>query len=279
MNRGANGRVLCGVLAIALTTVLGCEPPPPLPSHMEAKSPVGGLRVTYTAQRLRDIGFSAKLVEDLGKARVGADTLTGAYTALVNLWPLPTMTSACEADLKAANFMPMNMKVGFEIEGLKPGDSLVFQVLVGPVGSGFGKLVPSDGTGPTNVKESEPMYNAMNGWAILGGKMPAARGRRSRAGAPGTQFAIELEGTPGGPDEIERYYLLNLADTAKPPQVDVIGDHDAAVVSLVDRDRYIEVGLDGIAKLMPAMGTSGPRYTFRENAVHAADCTGLPGKH
>ena len=286
MNQGVIGGIVGVVVVFAVVMAVGCkdQPAPPRTPAAASKLRPNGLTFTYTKKRLEEIGFGAAAINSFNPDGLDVKVASEPYQGHVNFRPIKFDSVACEAELKTLSFLPMNMVINIDMDGFDPKDKIVFRVLVGPVGEGAGMMVPADAKCP-NLQVNEPVYSALNGWTILGGYMPAARGRRSRAGAPGTQFAIESVGVKEDQTDVDRYYLLSQPYSQDPPppqqqpSVAVIGDNDSSVYSLKDRDYYIEVDSTGKISKPIKIIVNDPRWVFRENAVKVASCTKLPGKH
>ncbi len=145
----------------------------------------------------------------------------------------------------------------------------VFSVIVGEAGVASGAIVPAKDV--PEVEEKEPMYEVQVGYALVGGTWPAAKARRSRAGAPGTQFALELD-----TDGTERYYLLN----AQPGHKVRIHADGATEVVLFSNSDYIEMLPGDTQPVLRALASdlTGKRKAFHDLAVAAAARCGLPGR-
>lgn len=166
---------------------------------------------------------------------------------------------------------PPKIDPGFEPDDLKwqaraphrndGGDWCVYEIFTGPKGNHTGdwtiaKDIPE-------LRDNEMVYQIEKGYGLFGGNWPVARGRRSRAGAPGTQFALEVSPDQNGSDF---YYLLSS------------GENDAVRIcsgasgwncdTLKDKNKYIEVTSDGT--ILPAKDIppdlADPRRKFYENA-------------
>lgn len=79
-----------------------------------------------------------------------------------------------------------------------------------------------------------------SGYAIASGTGPIVRGRRSRAGSPGTQFVVEQ--LKNGP---ERIYLLTIAGSHVLTVHAIPEGGAVAVAELKDPDTWIEVDANG----------------------------------
>ncbi|MFN7021478.1 MAG: hypothetical protein ACK4WH_09145 [Phycisphaerales bacterium] len=90
--------------------------------------------------------------------------------------------------------------VAFDLSAAtEDGAMCVFQVLL--TKGSKGRIVASKDV--PHCPAGEPVFELTEGSAVLAGTRPVGKGRRSRAGAPGTWFAIEIVG------DKEYHYLLS----------------------------------------------------------------------
>jgi len=168
----------------------------------------------------------------------------------------------------------MNIAFDFKIKHPQsslnePAEFCVFSVLVGDASVSKGAIVPAKGV--PEVEDKEPVYEVRTGYALTGGTWPAAKGKRSRGGAPGTQFALEIDAQGN-----ERYYLLNTAGGHK---VRIQAD-SATEVELVSDTDYVELLYNETQPVRKELllDTTGERMAFHKKAVAAAARCGLPGR-
>ncbi|MFN7021479.1 MAG: hypothetical protein ACK4WH_09150 [Phycisphaerales bacterium] len=181
-----------------------------------------------------------------------------------------------------AHWFPQNSMIDFEIPTKHQGAAWCkFRVIMGPnlprdgMPAGEGETVAAKGV--PHVDPGEPIYQVNAGYIVVGGRIPAARGRRSRAGAPGSIMAVWVTPGAGKVGGTERYFLLDwkgkhrldvAPDVAGAPTLSISlkADDPSASVS------YIEVSLSSGAatvKPMPADLTD-PVWEFYRNAQNIA---------
>ncbi|MCC6322632.1 MAG: hypothetical protein IT438_14480 [Phycisphaerales bacterium] len=85
------------------------------------------------------------------------------------------------------------------------GEMCVFQALM--TKGSEGNIVPADGI--PYCTDNEPVFELTKGAVVVSGTRPVAKGRRGRAGAPGTWWAIEIDPST----QVEYFYLLSQENT------------------------------------------------------------------
>src|SRR5262249_14107260 len=126
-------------------------------------------------------------------------------------------------------------------------DPAIFEAVVGAVVGqdklGRGEMVTAE-KDDDPIQIGDPIYRASSGHVLMGGRMPVVRGKRSRAAAPGTQFALELDPVK----KVDRYYMLSkeLGDKVK-----VFSEFDHSRWKMLEYapqhpDVYLEVDEQGV---------------------------------
>jgi hypothetical protein len=212
---------------------------------------------------LRLKGSQAKQISEILHVAIPA----GGFPGEVTLRP-----SGCTDPEPGKSLHPSNVALDFKIKHPTPATAgqefCVFSILTGEAGAGTGAVVPAKDV--PQVEDTEPVYEVQVGYALVGGTWPAAKGRRSRGGASGTQFVLEIDAQGN-----ERYYLLNTQGSHK---VFIHADGATEVV-LDNHNNYIEL-LSGETQPQSrtiASDTTGQRGEFWTMAAAAAKRCNLPG--
>lgn len=242
---------------LALAAGSACDKPQPA---TPAPPPAGAGKAAAEPSITWKIGGTlAKILAEADGARPGVGEAAVEYEGSAEKVPLTLKPE------------PPKIDTGFEPDDHKwqaraphrndGGDWCVYEIITGPKGNHTGNWTTAKDI--PELLDNEQVYQVEKGYGLFGGNWPSARGRRSRAGAPGTQFALEVAPGENGSDF---YYLLSSgADDA----VRICsGASGWTCDTLKDRNKYIEVKSDGTivpAKDIPT-DSADPRRKFYENA-------------
>lgn len=182
--------------------------------------------------------------------------------------------TACKDSASGVDSTRYPSNVAFDFRAPPPPiyqgrDWCVFTAVVGAETLAKGEMVPA--LDVPHQADNSPVLQIGSGYAVLGGNYPTAKGRRGRAGAPGTQFAVELTDDPDGP---EFYYLLN--QFGHKLEVYVGEGTSKLTAELVDDQHYIKVSSDGGISVNAIAGDLD-REKFLAHAKAIADCAKLEG--
>jgi hypothetical protein len=278
------------VMSLAIIALLGCEnkPQPPSPAPAPTKpapstpaperpapgkaAPVkaGTITVKYTAKRISEITkIPQSQIELLWHAEKSEAYEGHADDEAVKF------TDDCKAAVLNGPISPKEIGKSFRVPTRQDGaDWCVFFAILGTQSTADGEVIYADADDMrvSIIQKGEPVYAVRKGYAIMGGYLPVARGRRSRGGASGTWFVVETT------DDVDRYYLLNDKGSHE-VSVLGIGEDGSKQMSdkpLTSRDKYIEVGKDGKPVEYDINKDPG-RVAFRDAAYAAAKCANLDG--
>lgn len=214
----------CAALGLGVMGMAGCDPEgeggrpgaPAVPGKTASAPPAAAepFTIVYTAERLKQLGVVRRSEGDREFISLrGAPP--EARTARFEIRPL-VLKNDCLPATYPGSSLPPKLRMGFNLASRDEiEDPCVFDLLMGPEEACKGTFAASEKDIDIIVKAGEPMYAAKTGYAILGGKNPVVRGRRSRAGAPGTWMALKIEGDdPKMEGYREVYFLLNTAENA-----------------------------------------------------------------
>lgn len=296
-------RVTWATVGLAMIGLVGCseEPEsgdpnaPAVPAKTASAPPAAAdaFTIVYTRERLERLGMLKRgLSEREYQALWSAPPEVGR--ARLEIGPLEFQSGCLPATIPR-DAMPVMCKVGFNLAS-RPQipDPCVFNVMMGPAGKAHGTFMVSETSIDEIVEAGEPVYAVMSGYVITGGKNPVVRGRRSRAGAPGTWMALKLEGEdPNQESYREVYFLLNTVDVPKRkvrvylgvPKLPHEGDQgntcppkNNETLEITDRDKAILVKGSCVFEVIDL---NQPEHAalklFRDHAAEMARCADLPG--
>lgn len=181
------------------------------------KQPVGSVRLQV----------SGLLAQAIARARMVVLDSAPVFSGTLELRP-----KACEPD------NPGVADVALDFNLTDPaGTTCVFQVLM--TKGSKGQIVPA--VDVPYCPDGEPVFELKEGSAVFTGTRPVGKGKRSRAGAPGTWFAIEIEG------DKEYHYLLSddAADEYVVSTTKNDGSSDWKMLTHASRAQYIMVDSAG----------------------------------